>query len=1179
MFDRLTALLRDAGVDLATEELLDVLWIATVRHAGEPEDELRPEGPAEASLTPDPGREELERPRERAHDPAEQAPAERREPSQRDGLYAPPAPGSRGGGAARAVGVRGTRSLSSPRALNRAMRPLRRKVPSRTVLAFDEDATVEWMAETELHEPVLRPEPERWLNAALVIDDGPSMVLWQQYAAEVRALLEGLGAFRDVRTYWLDSSGTPGALLRTRPLCSDAVPSAALRIDPARKTLVMVLSDMVGPGWSNGTVKGLLRHWARRAPVTVLQPLPERMWPSADGPIERLVVRSSGPAAPGRTLRVSHPVLPSELMTYSGTPVPVLELTKDRLEPWVSLLSTGHSRAALPVLLIPDGALGTETAHPSGTDAAGASAPEERLRRFREAASPESRQLAGALASVKPLTLPVMRLVHEAYRNGDGRFHQAQLAEVFLGGLLHRSGSAARTGAADSVEYEFVPGVADLLLDTVRTSVALDTAAQVSEYLLRRGRSGPEFRARLAGEGPGCSSDLPDRAGPFAAASPQLLRRLGLWDGPVADPSHQLPPGPEPKSAGSGAEVSLPEEPEGPAEVFVLEHVAPPLVDFARRLTADPAVPTFVHKRAQHLLDDAGRWRSGYGWPGIHAVSPLGVRLVDARQHSYRDELVALLRQLLEQLTPQTDLVSRNMRGNLAIALSSLGETDEGAAHLREVIRISREIHGADHPYTLNARQYLHELLYDAGRMAEAEAEGDALLETLEHAGLESDTGQRASVMRYQAYTLQRRKRYREAETLLRSVIALEEGPLTYSLDARLITRSWLAKVVSFQGRYAEAENVLRSGLDELELSGEEKGHGEAMALDCMADLLEDCERYEDAEPFRRATIMATERYWGPDHPSTYRARRDLVYVLRRLDRFAEARDEVEAVEPHLVTALGELHSETLWFRALRAQIHADLEEYDEAVDLQRQVLALGTDLFGPIDRTTLTLRHSLGLILNKSGRVTEAEGVLRTVLADECVHLGTEDSYTNVTRYVLADVLDSLGRTEEAIVVCRELLAIEERTLPTDSPETAKTRRRLATFLTTTGEHQEAAEHLGKAWTVLRRVTGPEAKESMSVGHAYGSALLRAERHDEALDVLEAVTRARSRVLGRAHPTTLASKQRFGDALAALGLRDRARTEWTAVRDTAASELGEDHEVVRTATQALERDEKASER
>lgn len=45
MFDRLTALLGSAGVDVSTDELLDVLWLAVARGAAEPEDGPPPERP------------------------------------------------------------------------------------------------------------------------------------------------------------------------------------------------------------------------------------------------------------------------------------------------------------------------------------------------------------------------------------------------------------------------------------------------------------------------------------------------------------------------------------------------------------------------------------------------------------------------------------------------------------------------------------------------------------------------------------------------------------------------------------------------------------------------------------------------------------------------------------------------------------------------------------------------------------------------------------------------------------------------------------------------------------------------------------------------------------------------------------------------------------------------------
>src|SRR6266545_329964 len=51
--------------------------------------------------------------------------------------------------------------------------------------------------------PVFTPAAERWFDVALVVEDAPSMVVWQQTIRELTMLLERQGAFRDVRRWRL----------------------------------------------------------------------------------------------------------------------------------------------------------------------------------------------------------------------------------------------------------------------------------------------------------------------------------------------------------------------------------------------------------------------------------------------------------------------------------------------------------------------------------------------------------------------------------------------------------------------------------------------------------------------------------------------------------------------------------------------------------------------------------------------------------------------------------------------------------------------------------------------------------------------------------------------------------------------------------------------------------------
>ncbi len=81
-----------------------------------------------------------------------------------------------------------------------------RKVPSRTRVDLDEEATVTQLAEMGICLPVVRSTPERWLDLDLVVEFSKTTVLWEQTITELQHLMEYQGAFRTVRTVLLNKS-------------------------------------------------------------------------------------------------------------------------------------------------------------------------------------------------------------------------------------------------------------------------------------------------------------------------------------------------------------------------------------------------------------------------------------------------------------------------------------------------------------------------------------------------------------------------------------------------------------------------------------------------------------------------------------------------------------------------------------------------------------------------------------------------------------------------------------------------------------------------------------------------------------------------------------------------------------------------------------------------------------
>lgn len=1060
------------------------------------------------------------------------------------------------------------RAIPSARGLHRALRPLRRPTKSRTSFVVDETATADLIADTALPDAVLpdvvmRPEHERWLDAVLVVDDGPSMVLWRQYATEIRALLENQGLFHRVRTYGLDSSDPDRPILRSRPFAPASARAPARRLgDPVRPTVVLVLSDGVGPGWAGSAIPALLGRWARHSPVAVVQPLPERLWPAPVMPAEQWLVAAARPAAPGRALQARHPVLPPGLVTHEGPVIPVFELEESRLSAWTRLLLGGGAGELFHLLASAVPSDLRAGGHAPDSDSARAASAEEHLRAFRQSASPESRRLAGALASVWPLTLPVMRLVHQAEQPGPGTFHPAQLAEVFLGGLLRRrdDGPAGRgEERADCAEYEFLPGVAELLLDTVRTSHAVDTATRVSDFLMRGRGTGPAFRARLSGGG---GSVVTMGGGAFAAASPELLRRLGL----AAEP-------PQAEERESELEEAEEESVEGDVSIA---HVWPRIAAFVRRLQQGGTTPEIVPLAASPLepwLD-----RSDPGAFVIGAFGQVARALVDTGQHDAVAEFRGLLRDCVKPFLLDESLEARTVRGHTAIALSALGETTEAVEHLHSVIAISARVHGAEHGYTLTARAYLHELYEDAEWLIEGAAEGRGLIEALQRLPRNAGMPALADVQMVQGRIHHELGDYAEAEQAIRAAYDDYTSQLGPEHDTALYARGWLATTLLGQGRAVEAEEEARAVLAICErLDGDggafpARAGGKITALGVLEDVSQQAGSYPELLAVRKALMDLQERGEGGRSLSAIHAQRVWAGALRRVGDFDEALKAAEDAADRAGRLLGENHVESLLTRELAAIVLADRKEFQEAERRQRAILDQGRRVLGEEHANTLDFRHNLGTTLLHAERFDEAEAVLRYAADDHVRVLGYRHANTRSVQRSHAEALVGLQRAEEAEAVLRRLLDGELGLEQLPRLSISETRVALGKVLGRTGRHDEAVEQFTHAWQTRRAVLGADAPRTLSAMLLLGSDLVKLERYEEARDLLEAVARSRERVLGVENRATLWSRMWLGDALEGLGQSEDAAAHWGAVREVAVRLWGENDRIAVAARRSLDR-------
>ena len=165
--------------------------------------------------------------------------------------------------------------------LARALKPLLRRVASGTGKVLDEEATVQRITDERVWAPVLKPTLEPWLDLVLIVDESPSMLIWQRTVLEFKRVLERYGVFRNVSTWSLSAEENSG--IRLRPgigvIGQNQRPhSPSELLDPSGRRLILVASDCVSDFWQDGTLVPMLKLWAESGPMAIVQMLPQWLW-------------------------------------------------------------------------------------------------------------------------------------------------------------------------------------------------------------------------------------------------------------------------------------------------------------------------------------------------------------------------------------------------------------------------------------------------------------------------------------------------------------------------------------------------------------------------------------------------------------------------------------------------------------------------------------------------------------------------------------------------------------------------------------------------------------------------------------------------------------------------------------------------------------------------------------
>ena len=433
--------------------------------------------------------------------------------------------------------------------LARALRPLMRKVPSRTRFELDEAATVTQIAQTEVWMPVVRPRPERWLELDLVVESSKTTVIWERAIAELNHLAEYQGAFRAIRTWRLNApTGKVQLFPRWRDYASERAGTQVLvgnqrphtpreLIDPTGRRLIWLVSDCTSNLWRQGLIHPTLMDWSRGQVVAIVQMFPASLWTRTalrDG--HQVKLSALAPGLPNAQLEIEG--LPTRLEQRAGVDLatlPIVTLDAGVLGGWARVVAgQGDTRTPgrtfdLAFIRRQAQKLRADQSRQATTQRTA----QERVALFRSTASKTARRLANLMAAT-PVSLPVIDLLRDAFRAdfGEEEIRQSHVAEVLLSGLLRR----CDTEADALCRYEFfgdgtAPSeerVRDILLGDASVSKTVAVLNVLSASICQKlGRSQTSFQALLGDLQNAEQRELREAALPFAKVGLDVLRRLG----------------------------------------------------------------------------------------------------------------------------------------------------------------------------------------------------------------------------------------------------------------------------------------------------------------------------------------------------------------------------------------------------------------------------------------------------------------------------------------------------------------------------------------------------------------------------------------------------------------------------------------------------------------------------
>lgn len=311
------------------------------------------------------------------------------------------------------------------------------------------------------------------------------------------------------------------------------------------------------------------------------------------------------------------------------------------------------------------------------------------------------------------------------------------------------------------------------------------------------------------------------------------------------------------------------------------------------------------------------------------------------------------------------------------------GVYEKAVEQLGSALALRRENGLGESPRSLEAMSLLSETLLLLDRISEAKDLCGRAFEIQERilGPDHKDTLNSAVLL---ARILRTQSSLEESEAMLRDAVTRAGSTLGDEDPITVLALHSLALTLQVAGKFEESEKLC---LRALEIKQRHKGMcspDAVLSLTNLAHFYQQSGRWEEAEKVNREAYELGSRIWDEDHPTMLAISNNLAVILRRNGKYEEAADLYATIIDLIGRTFGPTHRNALTASLNYATLLIeDLKRYDEAERICRDILAKvrETETLGPEHPLALEAANSLGTVLQDSGRLSEAEEVLKELV------------------------------------------------------------------------------------------------------------------------------------------------------------------------------------------------------